>query len=823
MHASYHLIPVVSIVLAGYFLSFTSMKAGLISKLTHRRIWNTLLLITFLVTALLGLLLTIQINYKLEWTIVKTFLKWHVDFGIGMSFIAVFHLIWHWKFFYNIFSKKKQKDKQAHDSPNNQFSDQSVSGYTILLAGFLSMVIQVLLMREITTVFQGNEILMMWTLGVWMLLNGAGTWIGNRLQVTPSRLLINRIILFYSTLPFVLVLLMNEFRNRIFHPGLLIHPASFFLSIVIILLPVCLLTGATYAILIKNVNKNDKGFVKVYALETLGCMLGGLVTSFLLLYWFSVAQSLLLTGIIVQISICFSEKKKGYLLGAGLFGVLLAITYIFPINNLIKSGLFVNQKTVDTKETYYGNITVTEKSGQYNFYENGSLLFTSQNNVISEEYVHYAMLQRKMPEDVLLVSGGVAGMLDELLKYSGLRSIHYVELNPELVEMAKKYFPVPDDDRVTIIFDDVRKYLRNCTNKFDIAIIALPEPTSLQINRLYTKEFLQLLTKRINHGGVVIYGLNSYGNYLSNVQQNLSALMYNTLQNYFRNVIIIPGERDYYLASDSVLSQAIADLWTNNPVENLYVNSYYIDDYGIRERGEYIRNEIKNSSLMNTDNRPLPVFYHALYYFSHFNIKKEVLLALILIFLLVPLLFMRSFTAGVYLAGFSGAAAELLVVFAFQIMYGFVYSAIGLIIAFFMCGLAMGSILASRIKTQLKHFRFVQISMAVYFLIFPLLILFHYHNVSSLNWLVLALMIILPSSIIGFMYVSATRLTLKNTSDAASGMYAADLLGAALGIVAVSVVFLPFLGISGTCLAIAVMNGLGVFLGIFRNKNTLTS
>jgi hypothetical protein len=86
-----------------YFLSIILYRTRIYNKRTHRRIWNGLLLITFLVSGILGLVLVIQINYQIFFEYFFTFLQWHVDFGIGMAWIAIFHVIWHFKYFRNIF------------------------------------------------------------------------------------------------------------------------------------------------------------------------------------------------------------------------------------------------------------------------------------------------------------------------------------------------------------------------------------------------------------------------------------------------------------------------------------------------------------------------------------------------------------------------------------------------------------------------------------------------------------------------------------------------------------------------------------------------
>lgn len=796
------------------------MRSGVITRLFHRRLWNILLLITFLVTAILGLLLTVQINYKLEWPVINTLLKLHVDFGIGMSLVALFHLLWNWNYYKNIINSAKKK-KKAVETKEPEFSGEPVSHYLILLSGFLLIIIQVLLIREITTVFQGNEILMVWTLGIWMLLNSAGVWLGTRLKWSPSKEIITRIILFFSILPVLLVVALNLLRNVIFPSGVLIHPLFFFLAVSVMLLPVCLLTGINFTLFIYNLYGTRDGYIRVYSLEALGCLFGGFISSFVLFQWFTITQSLLLISLILMVSLYILNRKTGYLTGIVFMAALLFITFFFHTDRLIKSRLFINQKIVETKETYYGNITVTEKAGQFNFYENGSLLFTSYNNIVSEEYVHFAMLQHKNPERVLLVSGGVSGMLSELIKYQEVESIEYVELNPELVRMAEKYFPFPDDKRIHVVFNDIRKYLLTSSSTFDVAVIALPDPSSLQINRIFTREFMDILKKRMNSGGVVIYGLSPSGNYLSDFQKYSAAIMYNTLHTCFGNVIIVPGERDYFIASDSTMSPAIGELWMENTLDNLYVNSYYIDDYGIRERGDFIRNEISGISLVNTDNKPLPVFYNVLSYLAHFSFPKEILWAIIAILTIIPLFFMRPVTSGVYIAGFSGVTAEILLLFVFQILYGYVYSIIGLIIAFFMGGLVLGAYLGGRLTFKAFHFRLAQVSMVLYFLIFPLLTSFNPVGASFITWLLFVLAVVIPSALIGYIYVTATRLLPGDDSQTAPYVYAADVLGAAIGVVIISVILIPLLGIRNSCVFIAGMNGLAIVWGLMGYRKRI--
>lgn len=103
----YRVVLISIIVLIAYLVTFILVKTNKMKKLTHRKIWNAILLITFLVSCLLGFILALQINYGfcMEWY--RDFLKLHVEFGIAMTIIALIHIIWHYKYYTSLLSKKK--------------------------------------------------------------------------------------------------------------------------------------------------------------------------------------------------------------------------------------------------------------------------------------------------------------------------------------------------------------------------------------------------------------------------------------------------------------------------------------------------------------------------------------------------------------------------------------------------------------------------------------------------------------------------------------------------------------------------------------------
>jgi spermidine synthase len=807
MNSPYLLIPIALLLLLLYLSSGILVRLNILSKTLYRKIWNSALLITFLATGILGVLLAIQTNYKLEWPLVKTMLQFHVDFGIAMVFVAAFHFFRHSRYYLKIFRLTEPdltSESFAEVSATNKYGHLNL---LILLSGFLSTTIQVLLIRELTTVFQGNELMMSWTLGAWMLLTGAGAFMGRSAwNAKKSEGILYKALPLLTLLPVVMVPLLEILKMTLFPPGIMVNPAYFLLILVIALAPVCLLSGFIYSLLVNLYRSKENGFSEVYALEAVGSMSGGLIVSFVFILGLSVIQSFLILLLLVTMLFAFLRRKTKYFIALALSLAAVLLSGTLGLDNKLKSFLFVNQKILESEETGYGNLDVTENSGQYNFYGNGSLLYTTDNTITREEYTHYAMMQRNNTKDVLLVSGGVAGMVSEILKYKTVLNIDYVELNPRLIGMAARYVPLLSDKRVHLIYGDGRRVIQHAARKYDAVILAVPDPSSLQINRYYTDEFISLLKQKLNPGAVVLYALSSSGNYLSAGKTAIETVVFQTLKKNFLFTEIIPGERDYFIASDSYLRTDFARLSASRGIDTKYVNSNYMDDLSIQQRGKLIRENLKEK-IINKDEKPLPVYFHTLQFISQYTSNWWMLILIPVIILLLPLLLVRSVASGMYISGFTASSFEILIIFTFQTYFGYVYLAIGLIIAVFMGGLAIGSILGNRYSATRKQFGAAQILLGIYSLLFPVFwILLKGMQNTFAGLLILGLITIVLSAITGFQYVIGTKLLPGNFTRTAPLLYAVDLIGAALGTIVLSILLLPLLGVVNSCFFMAGLN-----------------
>jgi spermidine synthase len=174
--------------------------------------------------------------------------------------------------------------------------------------------------------------------------------------------------------------------------------------------------------------------------------------------------------------------------------------------------------------------------------------------------------------------------------------------------------------------------------------------------------------------------------------------------------------------------------------------------------------------------------------------------------------------------GFGGMTADLMIVFAFQTLYGYVYHWIGLLITAFMAGLSLGGLLMTRRSasppraggrkggkrsTLLK----LELAIVLYWVLLPVALSTLYAHLThplvftSVQGILLFLNA-LAGFLVGSQFPLANKMWLKDKQargGTAGALYACDLVGAFLGSVVVSVVLIPVLGIVETCLFVAML------------------
>lgn len=102
MLESYHFVTVSLFVIFSYSLTLYLQKFGKISLFWHRKLWNSVLLVSFLLSGIIGLCMTFAIEFDFPLRLYSLILWLHVEAGIVMAIVSIFHIVWHLRYYFPI-------------------------------------------------------------------------------------------------------------------------------------------------------------------------------------------------------------------------------------------------------------------------------------------------------------------------------------------------------------------------------------------------------------------------------------------------------------------------------------------------------------------------------------------------------------------------------------------------------------------------------------------------------------------------------------------------------------------------------------------------
>lgn len=127
--------------------------------------------------------------------------------------------------------------------------------------------------------------------------------------------------------------------------------------------------------------------------------------------------------------------------------------------------------------------------------------------VYHECMIHPAGVAHPAPKKALIIGGGDGGAAEEFLKHPSLESVTLVELDGDVIDIAKQHFGaihhgVFDNPRLKLIVDDGMKFLAETDERFDLIVLDLPDPTG-PATALYEEPFFRDCRRALAPGGAV--------------------------------------------------------------------------------------------------------------------------------------------------------------------------------------------------------------------------------------------------------------------------------------------------------------------------------
>jgi spermidine synthase len=450
------------------------------------------------------------------------------------------------------------------------------------------------------------------------------------------------------------------------------------------------------------------------------------------------------------------------------------------------------------------------------------------------------------PHDVLLVGGGLSGALGELYKYN-LTSREYVELDPVLIKIAEDVIGKGIKEELKepllkIQKGDGRFYIKNNPKKYDLIILAIPAPHTVQLNRFYTKEFFTEAKRHLSKNGILSLSCEGGENYIGSDQAEYLGSVYRTLCAAGFIVKIIPGENIKFVATPDnpdlqIDPKSLQRTLDERQIKTTFIRDYYLWSDLSPEKMDYVQKRITNikKSQINTDFKPISYYYDIVLWATSFQplfkgflkiLNEKILWGAVLFISLFILLLgkgkerviRKSVIIAVSTTGFAQMAIELTIMLTFQAIYGYLYYKLAIFVTLFMAGLFAGGFLISKkmdfIANPLALFKKSKIGLSLFSLcLIPIFQILSdkapFSPVNTDAGVVFPILVFVTGVIGGMQFSLATKVLIERGGEMGriSGfLYGADLIGGVAGALLLSAIFIPILGIFQCIIATAILN-----------------
>jgi spermidine synthase len=429
--------------------------------------------------------------------------------------------------------------------------------------------------------------------------------------------------------------------------------ANFIVCFSVMIIPATLmgivlpLAGQIYTQNIKEIGKN---IGDIYAVNTLGCILGSFLTGFVFIPFLGIQKSLqiavvinLLAGVLILYTY-FKEKKNKVIIILYVIIIMFISFYVPSWNPAIMnsgSAIYSEQhmnnyrKEYEKKKMGWDEYFNNFSSGNILFHKDGISSTVAVYNIKGTLFLrvngktdastgsdfgtqlisgYLPVFYHENPKEVFIIGLGSGITAKAVLDFPEIKSVTCGEIEPAVVE-ANRYFEsytekILSNPRFEIKVDDGRNLLLSSKKKYDIIISEPSNPWIAGVGNLFTKEFYEISKGKLAKDGIFCQWFQFY----SMDYKNIEMILRTFYSVYPKGVIWIGSYGDFILlGSEKELLfdyERFNNYYNNN--KNIYnsLNSVGIDSPDVL----FIYYIMKQSELpvekgiLNTDDLPLLEF-----------------------------------------------------------------------------------------------------------------------------------------------------------------------------------------------------------------------
>ena len=248
----------------------------------------------------------------------------------------------------------------------------------------------------------------------------------------------------------------------------------------------------------------------VYAIGTIGSILGTAGTTFVLIPAFDVDQIGLFFGallIATAVMLALPSPSRIHLVSIGVVAVCLVASVAVPA-----AGITVQGEVVYQEDTQYQHLEVIDRGDTRTMYLDGARhsaidLEDPDRHVFAyTRYFHLPYLYADDPDDierVLFIGGGGYTGPQSFVDRDENVTVDVVELDPAVTEAAEEYFGLEHTDRLSTTTHDGRVYLEETDETYDAIILDAFRMDTVPY-WMATAEFFEVVDDQLADDGVLV-------------------------------------------------------------------------------------------------------------------------------------------------------------------------------------------------------------------------------------------------------------------------------------------------------------------------------
>jgi len=383
----------------------------------------------------------------------------------------------------------------------------------VLVSGIASMGLEILAGRMIAPEFGSSIYTWGSIIGVFLAALSLGYLRGGRRAPRVAGRSSLRTLLLWTTVYVAFLLFAGDFLIR--QSGTLPIPARYssLVPVTVLFGPPTYLLGfiSPYAAELSIAESTGEASGRVYAIGTIGSIVGAFGTTYLLIPTLSIDAIGLVFGVLLLGTaawLAWPDRSVREALRIGLVAVLLVGAVVAPSFGVALSG-----NTVYETQTAYQDLRVADQDGVRTLYLDGvshsamDLSDPDRHVFTYTRYFHLPFLYTEDVEKVLFVGGG--GFTGpKIFAETYDVEVDVVEIDPAVVSAARNYFDVDPGPELNVHTMDGREFLRETDTTYDVIILDAYRRDTVPFH-LTTTEFFDLASDRLSADGVLLANIIS--------------------------------------------------------------------------------------------------------------------------------------------------------------------------------------------------------------------------------------------------------------------------------------------------------------------------